>query len=151
MEVLRFPNHPSVFNRISGNLWMGEYPSPDYDLSQYFDCLVLAAREYQISECFKLKVICAPLKDDEEPMTKLEMVTAVKAAAEVINCLKKNQRVLVTCWAGRNRSGLITAMALCKGPNQMPLKTAITLIRMVRGRAALSNQSFVRFLVKLCS
>jgi protein-tyrosine phosphatase len=83
-------------------------------------------------------------------MTRQEARQAVAAAGRVISWISSGKKVLVTCYAGRNRSGLITAIALCKGPNPVRVGTAIGMIREARGPAALNNEHFVRFLKEYC-
>ena len=53
----------------------------------------------------------------------------------------KDKRVLVTCFAGLNRSGIVVAQALkCAGHSP---EKAITLVRAARGPHALGNRAFV--------
>jgi protein-tyrosine phosphatase len=117
----------------------------------YFDGLVLCAYEYQPG-CFPdVSTIWAPIRDDGSPMTREEQIEAVKAAGKVIRLIKEGMRVLVTCYAGLNRSGLVCTIVLCKGPSQMDVDDAIELIKEARGSYALSNSDFVDFLRAFCS
>jgi hypothetical protein len=50
----------------------------------------------------------------------------------------------VTCWQGRNRSGVVSALALVR--LGAPPKVAIGLVRKARGETALSNETFVRII-----
>lgn len=84
-----------------------------------FDLLVLCAREHQFiddHEAFQgLTVVRAPNDDSVHyPLTREKLRTAVGASSEVVRALKANQQVLVTCAAGLNRSGLVTALSLHK-------------------------------------
>lgn len=142
---------PRVFHRVHGELWMGPAPAPVRSLFESFDCLVLCAAEYQIPACFPhMETMAVPLYDDGEPMRPQEPYEAVKAAGRVIRWLGEGKRVLVTCWQGRNRSGLVCALALCKGPEAMTPDKAIAKIRKARGPGAMRNESFVNFLFEYC-
>jgi len=147
----RFKYEDSTFADLGDNLWIGGAPSPLAPVGKYFDGLVLCANEYQCPGCFPgSQTIQAPLRDDGSAMTREEQITAAKTTGKVIKLLNNGLRVLVTCYAGRNRSGLVCAMVLCKGPRQMGVEDAINLIRSARGPHALSNQDFVNFLRAFC-
>jgi len=145
-------SRPATASRVSGNLWVGSAPPIGPGVSRSFDCLVLAAMEYQLDPCFfrGAEVLAAPLNDDGSPITRGEMATAVTAAGRVIARLKAGRRVLVTCHMGRNRSGLIAALALCMGPARKSSEEAIAAVRAARGPAALSNGYFTWFLRAYC-
>jgi protein-tyrosine phosphatase len=66
------------------------------------------------------------------------------AALEVAKRVVDGQQVLVVCWMGLNRSGLIVARALMLLGLEAP--QAIALVRKRRSPMALSNQSFVDWL-----
>jgi protein-tyrosine phosphatase len=151
VDELALLNETPTCNRIHNNLWMGGWPSPYFKLESYFDCLALCASEYQIPDCFRnVEVIHTPLTDFGTPMTKEEAIAAVKVAIEVIKWLNEEKRVLVTCVSGRNRSGLVCALTLCKGPPYMKADEAIETIRNARGPFALSNKYFVNFIKLFC-
>jgi len=150
-QHITFKHKSPTFSLVINNLWMGGAPPPQANVGGYFDCLVFCAREYQIPECFPdVQVAQARLNDDGSRFKKQEAEEAVIAASKVIKWLEKGLKVLVTCFAGRNRSGLVTAIALCKGPSQMGLDDAVRLIRNARGPNALSNPDFMAFLMKYC-
>lgn len=145
------PVPPRRFNRVHGDLWMGEAPAPVRRLSEEFDCLVLCAKEYQIPDCFpNLETFAVPLYDDGEPMRQHEYADSVRAAAKVMRWLEEGKRVLVTCSRGWNRSGLVCAIALCKGMYGLKPSVAIEKIRRARGPNAMSNEDFVNFLFTFC-
>ena len=132
-------------HRISGPLWMGSMPVPYSSLYGHFDGLVLCACEYQCPAAFfpGVKVLSVSLNDDGSPMTRDEAFAAVGAAKNVVKWIESGMRVLVTCMQGRNRSGLVTALALCSGPWKMNPDQAISTVRAARGPTALSNGDFV--------
>jgi protein-tyrosine phosphatase len=137
--------------QVRDNLWIGSAPPIGTQVASKFDALVLAAMEYQCGECFPgVEVACAIMNDDGSPMTTEEKKEAVRTAGTVISWLSRGLRVLVTCRAGRNRSGLVVTLSLCKGPERMTPAQAIRAVRAVRGPGALSNADFVRFLYDYC-
>lgn len=81
--------------------------------------------------------------DDAYP-TEDECRIALKAGRNVARKVQQGQRVLVTCHAGLNRSGLVTGLALIN--LGMPAETAIQKIRSARGTWALSNRHFSELL-----
>jgi protein-tyrosine phosphatase len=111
-------------------------------MRESFDVLVLCAMEHQpTSRCFPgVQVVHAPF-DDSSFLSTSEIRIAQKASIVVANAVRKGKRVVVTCWLGRNRSGLVTALALVRlgaSPD-----AAIDAVRMARGPEALSNPTFV--------
>lgn len=128
-------------HKIAHNLWMGGRPSEE--ACQKFDVIVLCAEEHQPD--LACKTIKAPF--DDSSLTPKEAEIAVKAARQVHE-LRKSKKVLVTCFAGVNRSGLVTAMALVLAGH-----TAEEAIRRIRKHRKplvpmrpLSNEHFVETL-----
>jgi protein-tyrosine phosphatase len=149
--TLTYPVWPADADRVHGGLWMGGWPPPGYKVGEHFDCLVLCAREYQVPELFGgVQVAQARLDDSGVPMRPEERPEAVRAAGKVIRWLRQDLRVLVTCFAGRNRSGLVSAIALCKGPAAMSPDAATAAIRAARGDGAFRNPWFEAFLRAYC-
>ncbi len=150
-ENLVIESGQSMASRIHDNLWMGNAPPVGDSVARHFQGLVLSAKEYQPVECFfGLEVMGVPLNDDGTPMTPKEKTLAVKAAGRVIRWLNDGKSVLVTCWAGRNRSGIIAALALCRGPAGLTPTAAVKMIRKARGDHAMRNEYFLRFLYGYC-
>jgi len=150
-DGIAYPVRPATANRVHGGLWMGGWPPPGYRVGESFDCLVLCAREYQIPECFGgVQVAQALLNDDGSPMAPGEREQAVAAAGRVIRWLGQGLRVLITCYAGRNRSGLVSAIALCRGPAAMAPEQAVRTVRAARGPDSLANPYFLEFLGQFC-
>jgi len=145
-----FQYRDSTFSKLTNNIWMGGAPSPFVRICDYFDGLALCAHEYQ-PNCFPdVSIIRAPIRDDGSPMIRQEQIDAVKAAGKIIRLVNEDKRILVTCYAGMNRSGLVCAISLCKGPDKINVENAIELIRKARGEYALSNSDFVDFLRIFC-
>ena len=132
------------YNFIQSNLAMGSFPPVHTPLP--FDTIVLCAIELQYpSNVLEVrKVIHAPLDDSLFPITNNEKKIAIHAANQVSNLMCSGRKVLVTCHMGRNRSGLVTALALMN--YGMSADRAIQLIRAERGQKTLRNRSFVDFL-----
>lgn len=79
------------------------------------DVLVLAAKEHQppASHFLGLKVIHAPFVDQWfDPLSESTKRKVRKVAEKVADAMKEGRFVLVTCAAGKNRSGLIAGLAL---------------------------------------
>jgi protein-tyrosine phosphatase len=77
--------------------------------------VVLSAREWQLhDEPFDdVVVIRAPLDDfDERPIPRGDLAGALKAARQTAKAIEGGTKCLVTCAAGMNRSGLISALTL---------------------------------------
>jgi protein-tyrosine phosphatase len=137
-------------HQIVPGLWMGEKPPEGAGLKQAgFTLLVLTAREYQPrSSAFGIPVLHVPLPDG--PLKPDQAELAHSAATRVAQEVTKGGKVLVTCWAGANRSGLVTALAL----EQMgvPPQAALAKIRVKRrpnsGHVPLSNPYFVLMILE---
>jgi protein-tyrosine phosphatase len=78
-----------------------------------FDVLVLCAAEWQPRsvEFFGLRQLIHVPLHDHCPSPK-EVDVALRAAMEIAKWVSSNHRVLVTCMAGRNRSGFVCALAM---------------------------------------
>jgi protein-tyrosine phosphatase len=115
---------------------------PTGPIHRQFQTVVLGAEEAQNLPLFGLEVVRAPLEDAVPTDQQIEI--AYMAAVHVVRRWRQGRSVLVTCFAGRNRSGLIVALALMMmGMND---RQAVQAIRTARGPMALSNKHFVRVL-----
>lgn len=131
---------PLDATEIVSGLFMGSAPTQGAMLKRAgFDALVLTAEEFQPPDFWfgGVEVLRAPMRDALPDAHEVSMAHAV--ADEVARRLAAGQKVLVTCFAGRNRSGWVTALALVK--LGMPPKEAIARIRRARP-LALSNHAF---------
>jgi protein-tyrosine phosphatase len=125
---------------------MGSKPEIGHAVSEVgMDLLVLCAEEYQPpASLFQgVKVIHAPFDDTDIRFLESQKATAFAAAKQVADAMRKGSNVLVTCFAGRNRSGLVAGLALVESAYD-PLWA----IRLIQGRRAnaLTNQSFVELI-----
>jgi protein-tyrosine phosphatase len=128
--------------RISPGIFQGSLPPTGTEVRDCgFHVLVLAASEYQPSSRMfpGVVVVRAPMEDAE--ITKTQWRLAIMTAYLIAEEIRKGKRVLVTCNAGRNRSGLIVALTLLL----LTGERSNTIIRHVkaRRRGALTNPTFV--------
>lgn len=135
--------------KVTENLWIGSHPPVDPELGKVFDVLVLAAKEYQpeAKHFGGLKIVRAPIDDDHTKMPSSDKLRALQAAKAVSQALEDKKKVLITCWEGKNRSGLIAGLALILG-NKMTESEAVARIRHARGHDALSNPHFRHLLLQ---
>jgi hypothetical protein len=107
----------SDLSEIVPNLWQGSRHSISRFLDRYkFNVLVLCAEEWQPPRSMfpdSVEVIYSPNADDpfRDP-TRNELLRAVHSGRRVAIAVRKNRKVLTTCMAGLNRSGLVNAIAL---------------------------------------
>lgn len=137
-------------SEIRNDLWQGSAPPfGDHVRAAGFHTLVLCAQEFQ-PEGWKytgVEVIHAPNDDADRRPDEQELRTAVEAASAVAKRLRSGRKVLVTCMQGRNRSGLVSAIALHKLLG-VSGHVAARIVRANR-RNALTNVNFVNLLRKL--
>ena len=83
------------------------------------DVVVLCAQEYQFPAIRygarpfgNARVLRCPLPDAGMPLPTRHVPLALRTAVEVARLWAHGSRILVTCAMGRNRSGLISALAL---------------------------------------
>jgi protein-tyrosine phosphatase len=100
--------------RVAPKLWIGSAPPVGRSLSRAgFDAVVLCAKEYQppSRELPGVFVVHAGFDDSLQPSAE-DVETALEASRLVATLVADKQRTLVSCWLGKNRSGLVTALAL---------------------------------------
>jgi hypothetical protein len=129
---------------------------PEILRSKNISLLVLAATEYQPDHISNTggnfvaaEVIYVPLKDTilfTPREFKQTIDKAKKVAAHVITHIENGNNVLSTCWAGLNRSGLISGLAM-RQLSKAPGKKVAKQIRNRRSWKALSNPLFARVVV----
>lgn len=108
-----------------------------------FSTLVLCAQEYQPPDSAYpgVRVLRLPLDDVLEPMDRYDVARTFAVATDVAERLRRGKKVLVTCYAGLNRSGLVCALAL-RMLRDAPAQPVIDHIRKRRSARALSNPTF---------
>lgn len=137
-------------DRVFEHLWMGSAPATGRLVKDGgFDWVVLCALEYQpAAERFAgVRVVHCPLDDDPvRGLPHKDQAMALRVGRMMGQAAKRGERVLITCYLGRNRSGLVMAHALLTVVPNMSATEAIYRIRQARGSAALSNPRFVEIL-----
>jgi len=137
-------------SHIHSGLWQGAYPPTGTILKELgFSLVILCAQEYQppASQFPGVRVCYAPNVDDFDYQPSRETLnTTIKAANLVVEFLKQKKLVLVTCWAGVNRSSLVSALALHKFLG-ISGSDACALIQ--SKRYTLTNPQFIKCLSKL--
>ena len=130
-------------SEIIDGLWQG--PRLKHGVySEDYEVIVFGADEWQPKAKFYpgSEAVYARLSDIPKPTAK-SFDEAVEAASEVADAIHEGKTVLVTCGQGYNRSGLVTALALIM--LGYDTEEAIALIRERRGKSALRNRAFLRF------
>lgn len=111
-----------------------------------FDVLVLCAHENQRADLYpRVEVVLAPGEDDSR-IHRVERFLPIwkEAAAKVAEHVRAGRKVLVTCIAGLNRSGMVTAMAL----HELTGKSGADCVELIRASrdSALCNVTFALWL-----
>lgn len=135
---------------IIPRLYQGSRPPLGGAVSaEKFSAVVLAAKEFQPpSQLFQgVRVIYVPLEDTR--LMPHDFLAAQRASQLAIEAYLTGGKVLVTCLAGINRSGLVTALVL-HGLTGMSGSDAVKLIRR-RRPIALLNRSYLQALRSLPS
>lgn len=140
--------------RLSPRLYIGSQPPTGPAVARAgFDVLALCAMEYQprSTEFPGLHAVLHIPLDDAEP-TPAEVDTAMMGALGVADYVQRGQKVLVTCIQGRNRSGLVCALALHLVTCLDPRDCVAHVQRMRRGPdglPALTNEHFIELAKRL--
>jgi hypothetical protein len=142
---VKLKSRPLEYSQIIDGLYQGSAPSPGPDAGKKFDALVLMAHEHQPTqkEFPGIEVLQAGIWDARPSGQDIQK--AYKAAQWVATRLKAGKKVLVTCMAGLNRSGMVSAMSLIM--MGYPPKNAMALVKNARGPKALSNKHFNQVLL----
>jgi hypothetical protein len=133
-------------DRLAPKLWIGSAPqwAEGSDLLHQlgFQTLVLCALEYQppAHRFPYLRVIHAPFDDVPELDTPATAVVQ-RTARQVMGEVTRGRRTLVTCFAGRTRSGLVCARVLMK-MSGAPAHLVVDHVQRLRANA-LTNTGFV--------
>lgn len=133
-------------NRVASRLWMGARVPPQCHLRDLgFTLLVHCAVELPPGpdDYPGVRVLFAPNNDQVGyALTQRQLDCAKMAAGQIARHWREGGRVLVTCAQGRNRSGLVCALALLR-LSRLNAEQAIACIRQARQKA-LTNPDFVR-------
>jgi protein-tyrosine phosphatase len=135
-------------DKIYGPIYQGSKPPYGRAVAASgFGVLVLSAKEYQPASIHfpGVHVVYAPFDDGD--LTKEEFAVATKASKVVSEAASDGIPVLITCYQGRNRSGLISALAVYRLTGESGVKIA-HLIKSKR-RGALTNPDFLEMVRRL--
>lgn len=145
--------HELEADEILPNLWQGSFPNLLSAKEAGFEVVVLCAQELlhrdDVSDEYEvhgMRVIEAPFDDTPWP-TEEELSTARWAAHKVVAAVNNGKKVLVTCHAGLNRSGLICAMAI-RLLRKITGHEAVTIVKGCR-KNALCNSTFASYVYNL--
>lgn len=117
--------------------WLAQGSAPRPDARLPFDVIVLAAMEYQPLEMPGYHVLHVPL-DDGPPPSQVDRHLIRRTAHEIADRIRHKERVLVTCWQGRNRSGVLAGLAL----RDLGLSGTEAARRIRKARNGLTNPHF---------
>lgn len=133
--------------RLIPGFYIGSAPSRNAG----FSYIVLCAKEYQPNPKIfaPAKVRRIPLSDVEEPLAPPVRHALDLHTRSIAEAWARDHRVLVTCIMGRNRSALVSALALSKIVDCHPREAAVH-VRETRidplGVPALENTHFWNYL-----
>lgn len=143
-------------HRVHPGLWQGSVPPTGSAVRKAgFDLVVLCALVAEYRYCYGqepesslfpgVMLHCCPL--DDAILSADELRRAKEAAHLVARVVRMRGRVLTSCMQGRNRSGLVSALALRKLTG---ISGVGAVERVKRARTnALTNDSFVAALERL--
>ena len=143
--------HQFDVSLICDRLYQGSMPPTGGYLSKCgIDAVVLCAKENQNEILYKdVCVLCAPGDDDERFDRAEKFIEQVwlPVSLTVANLVKSGMTVLVTCIAGHNRSGAVTALSL----HHITGKSGRECVEIVRSRrhGSLSNETFVKIIEEM--
>lgn len=139
---------PPFTSKITENLYQGGQPLNGDILARCgCDIVVFCASEYQPPgiDYPGVNIIYCPFDDSEDPMDPHQMDKILDTALQIASLVNMGKSVLTTCMQGRNRSGLVNALAL-HYINNVSADEAINTIKSNRPNA-LTNKYF-NFLIK---
>lgn len=132
-------------NEIIPGLWIGSKPPKgEFLYKNGYTHVVLCSTDYQlpVSDFPNVNVIHCPFEDNSNIMSNNTMALVFVTAKLVAEAHKAGGKVLVTCYAGINRSALIAALALkTLGYSSF---FAIESLRENRNKRCLENKTFER-------
>jgi protein-tyrosine phosphatase len=134
----------SSYSHLLANGRLAQGGAPPRNVRLPFDVIVLAAMEYQPELPGRYEVLRAPLNDSGPPPTLAERSLIHVTAHQIAQRVRARRRVLVTCWQGRNRSGVLAGLALVE--LGVPGPRAAQLIQRIRN--GLTNPYFLEMVIR---
>ena len=140
------------WDEIYTNLYQGGAPTQMDELRRdKFDVIVFCATDFQPSAnaYFPTDCIFCPFKDNDAGPSPAKLKEIYELADKISMMIMGGKKVLITCAAGLNRSGLLTALVINKLTGWGGA-ACINLVRskrrIVAGMSPLYNQAFVKIL-----
>lgn len=129
-----------TWDEVVPGLFQGDFPEGDVDWSLFDDVISMSTAAPSPQLRADGLWLHLPIWDGE-----MEDPDGVRDAARTVaERVTAGRRVLVHCWAGLNRSGVVSARALMF--MGVPVTEAIARVRAARGENALFNDCFVTWL-----
>lgn len=146
-RATKMPLCAEAWNEVTPGLWQGGHDVRSQSatacvVGDDFDLVVSLTTRPGYGPADGVEHVVARMADagiDPATADRLDELAAVVAGAVV-----DNQRVLVRCSGGLNRSGLVVALALVRAGSDVD--SAMALVRAARGPWALTNPGFVAHL-----
>lgn len=143
-----------LYNEIVPGLWMGCCPAPGSHMRWplpegfEFDAVIMCSKSHQYDYPSGGVITRYQMFFGDGYARDLPARATLEWAADhaIARVRTMDEKVLIHCQAGLNRSGLITALALIRGWDMDPAN-AIALIRQKRDPEALFNEEFVNWLL----
>lgn len=141
------PREP--WSEVAPRLWMGGH---EYIAADGISTRAIVADEFDVVYSLTAHEGYGPasgvahhvLRVPDNALTAEQIRAVEEFAASAAADHATGRRVLVRCWAGMNRSGLVVAEVLVQ--HGYTAADAIAMVRKQRSPAALSNESFVGYL-----
>lgn len=138
---------------IHHNLWQGSQPTNFIELAKYnFDAIVFCEHTFQpsyekLEKDFPgiLPIYCPFLDDNYNEISPKLHQQFNEVTNQIVGLLKQKKKILIVCFAGLNRSGLISALVLRKYLG-MDGKSAIKSVQS-RRENSLNNKLFCSYII----
>lgn len=129
-----------TWDQVAPGLYQGDFPEGDVDWGLFDDVISMS----NAAPSPRLRPDGLWLHVPIEDGAMVEPALVRETARTVAERVEAGRRVLVHCWAGLNRSGVVAARALMY--MGVPAADAIAAVRAARGEDALFNGNFVAWL-----
>lgn len=139
-------------SNVAPKLWVGAKPPLDRSYPGV-DVIVLCAAEYQPKAFphYDKQILHCPLPDDA--LSSMERIRAITTGQAVAKALRTDQRVLVTCAMGINRSAFVAAIGIIYASNgprtKLTVDNIVALMRARRHKDCLYNRHFREYLADM--
>ena len=142
-------NNIDKYNRITGNLYIGNFESPhdkDFLEDNNIKLIVNCTKTYNYKLPSNIQKIRLNITDVNTPENNIIIANNIDKILEIINIyLKSEEGVLVHCHMGQQRSAAVIACYLMKY-KKLSLKDAINKVKSKRRMAFNPQATFMDFL-----